>query len=455
MTELGIGTPQDDPFNMLPTVQFYTKVHEVRITDLPTDQNGSTTDLLIRLAPDISVENLPGRLSGIYDAVGPGEHDTRAVADATDVHVNSILAIARRLGSILPPQLIRLEHADGNRGMSLHLGAMAIEQAAASDDQVAAFELRAAAIEAAKNRRAKEAMLTADKEKINLTEHDHAIIDFRDRRFYLLLDDPGMILAGRVVSAVAELRETRGYAHTSDLAAQLWEGMPIAERVLYTDDDAVVYSNKFPNKILGRSVEGILESLTGRMGITRRGRATGEYVLPSGELELNFHQDPLSDNDSQGLTLIFPQASELALKTLSAEDIARATELAVMATGDPRGLKLNEEASIALLDDVTSPPIKRALLVALRRSGIDMPIGTALHNLHRIVQYNLGYFKHSVAWRNRTVGGGLWRRTASQAGGTLPADRTNWTLGQFERDVRTWTFQTLRLTKPDSADTEQ
>jgi hypothetical protein len=455
MTAPETGIPQGDPLNALPTVTFYTDTHEVQITDLPLDQSGSTTDLHIKLAPNVDIKDLPRRLGFIYDAMGPGEHDTRTVASATGYHVNNLFAVARRLGGILPEQLIGLERRDER--MFLRLGAMAIKRAGASADQVAAFELRAAAIETAKSLRAKEAVLAADKEKINLTEYDHAVISFGGRSFYLLLDDPGMILAGRVIDTIAELREAHKSMRirTGTLTTALWERMPVAERVLYTDNEVVAYGSKFPSKILGKSIEGLLENLTGKMGITRRGGRGDEYVLPRGGMELDFDRDPFPDSDSLKLTLIFPQASELVLKTMPAEDIARAIELADMAMRDPQRVRLNDEAAIALLDDVTSPYIKRALVIALRRSGTDMPVGIALHNLHRIVQHNMGYIKHSVAWGNRTIGGSLWRRTASQAGGALPADRTNWTLGQFEKDVRSWTFQTLRLAEANTTDAEQ
>lgn len=444
MTERsGVG-PQEDPLRPIPRVLFLTEINEVSVVGLPIDDIGTTQDRTIRVAPGINISELPGRLTAIYEAFGPGAHPTRDVAQRLGEHINRFNPAARRLTDILPPELVRLER-DARSELQLHLGEMAIDTVVATEAQKEAFLVRKAAIEAALAQRAREKELALDAEKIDLTAHDHAIVNAKGKGYYLPLDEPGTILAARVIEAVVALHRETNYAQAGEVARKLWSAMPTTERRLFTDTDKFIYGA--PGNILNKDVYAILEGLLGRMLITQRGGSRSDYFLRDSEASIAFYEEPLTGEKGgyQELFMVYPKTSELALKNVPPEDAAKANSLVGIVVGNTVNPVVDHVTAIQMLQTLVDPTIKRAMTVALRRAGSDMSVGKALHTLHGHVRRVLGYERYYIAWGDLQVGGSKARRGIRQIGGALPGSRTNAVLGERREDVRWWTFEQLQL----------
>jgi hypothetical protein len=165
-------------------------------------------------------------------------------------------------------------------------------------------------------------------------------------------------------------------------------------------------------------------------------------------MDVSFHEDAISDSEMDGLTLVYQRESDIALRSIPEEDLLRGVKLAQLAMDSRGSTSFDAVASVALLADITTPSLKRALTVALHNSGSDMEVGSALRKLHNIVRHNLGRDAHSIGWVKRRIGGDSYRAKPSRDSPRTSDDAAYSALTQFQSNLKRWTFE--KFTPPES-----
>jgi len=450
-------TPEDlPPTPEEPLVTFIPALGEVVVTAAtgevisePASVEGGT---------GFAFDYLAGTFSQIYLQCGPGIHTIPDIAEQAGLSSGDVLSAVRRFDWLLPSDLVDTEGITQllpsrplfptefpRIGVEpiisipalVLLGPMRLasrrptveELAVRNETKAARAAVKAAALE---ERRVE--TLAADLEKIDTTRRDHALVTLHGHHFHIPLESRQAIIAARTIEAVASLDPGQTGFTDKSLYATIWQLMSLAERRMFTDKDEVLYAHR--SATINKEVDAVLNGLTGRMNITRRGRSASHYYMPvpPEDIAVSYHEEPIDAAELERVSTVLPPGiPRTRIETAqygeaTPENTAFAEEVVRLAAS---GENLSQTLSIEILDFIMGSAGKQALRVVLERQGRPKQFKAVLERVHLVLRGSLGGMSYWTASRARMIKGyGSHGSNAGvqQVSGGLPTT-TKWYIG--------------------------
>lgn len=380
------------------------------------------------------------RLTNMYMTLGPGEHavteirtalGSSAMEGASDVTTSLIGGYGRQLREYMPPDVVTYNTQDASsfRVASLTFGELALASRQPTDEERTAYEARLAAVSDPKLLYERERVIVEEEAKDNLLSHDHALVDFRGDRFMIALDSTNSVIAVRLIQVVAGL--SKGGIDRPALIAAVWQAMPLAERMLFTDQEAKLYA-KTGGNLIDKQIKDVLVNITGRLLMTRRGEVGARYLTGSDPITVQIEATPPEAPYGTTVRRIFPPGThrdELQAhnppEPLTPEELTEGVDLVQLAQMS-RGTRypMTHADAIDTLDFIMGNNGKRALREALGANPPRGALENTLDRLHAVVRFNLGA-SYYVAYNDRTILGRLGRGATSGRKGALLSQLTD------------------------------
>lgn len=390
----------------------------------------ASTDTTITLKDSSAARIHANRLSEIYLRLGAGDHTLAAIKGAVDTHPSALRSTFDALEKLLPPEAFK-RGITINEAAGVHIGNIAISMRRSTPEEIEAAKAERAAKGTVDAARRKAEVLASDADKVHFGEYDHGLLLARNTLYYLPLDSPEGILAARVLHTVQEmLRVDRGHNYISnrELRLKIWQDMPLAERRLFVNTEAQLFSG---SSIINDPVDAVLGGLTGQLDITRR--ITGDATRIPSPFDFELVAAPPAEPYGDSVRLLSPPNAPTAdiLATMKKQLVERVTEQAEFALPYASLGKYGtvpQNVALELLDTVIPREGKLALRLLLEQSGSQQKLEEVLDTLRAIAKNSLGWNAYTSAYSNRTIAGnksstGQGHR-AEQVGGRLRGDRT-------------------------------
>jgi hypothetical protein len=414
--------PSDDPI----LVTAIPEINQIEITD-PREKEPAFIEPTAIGQAALQTE----RLAHAYVELGPGSHGLTDLQRAFGLTAMGAKQYCFRIGEVFPEQVISVLTAPESPtgAYQVNFGNIVLGSRRATEQERTYFQARVDAVGSLALLYKREAIAAIESQKTPMGLSDHIRITHLDRTFVMKIESPDTILGARLLEYVSN--NPGDTILENKFMNDVWASLTVTERMAFTQDQKALYDEKL-SSLLRNKIDHLLTNLSARMGLTKR---QGAYVFISAE-SIEFVTEALPPEVPYGndVVRIFPpntnkedlrieQAHKLEPKDIQlAQEYWQLTRLS--------GKKLGHEAAIALLDNIMSTKGKQALREAMN-SPVSSAVIAVISALHEVVRTSLGPTSYEVAFRARTIAGGVAVSKGggvAQVGGRLPTT-TKWFIG--------------------------
>lgn len=419
--------------------------------------DGEVMSPLKTIRPKQALGRLAFDFSEMYLETTPGTYTPAELEEQTGFYASFISNLVLRAKGLLPEELIRVDNSN-RKVFSVTLGDFVLSSRAATPEDIEAVTPRAPAqvdgepvVKPPKSPKPREETyeeriartLETDPHKLDLTQHDHAIIRIGETCYSLQLQNAQAIMAARVIQQLSLLPEETDEVGTKQLARAIWEDMPLTERMLYTERERELYGK---GDLLYEPARSVLANVTTMLNVTSRfkyGTVVREasYAVKTHDLDIVFAAAPRQEEDDIIALIpiyapgsIIEQSAEGEVVEISAEEVQQARDILRQVKDVGQFARLADQDAVAILDFVMTREGKLALQRALQANRDLRAIEDVIKEIHEAVRHALGA-GYAAAWRNRLIAGNRFtgEHSVNLVSGRLPGTTKRWVFGAHQQ----------------------